>query len=260
MWRILLRCLSTLAFLFLILLITQVATWLYIIGTYDNPDSVDAIIVFEGGPNRVYTAYQLVDQGISQALVVSPASIGRLKYYDRQYKPVKPFQKIIEDRARTTFENAFYTSKIIRDNHFRTVVLVTSWDHMPRSYVFLKFALIGTGTQVFVEGIPTGRLTRENWYRYRIGRKMIYNEIVKNWGSLIEMIVCYANGGVPESSIRGNDCLKKIKRVMLFDIGHDAIIGAYSEIFAGINIGGHACIDEGCMNYYRINQFFEALS
>jgi uncharacterized SAM-binding protein YcdF (DUF218 family) len=52
-------------------------------------------------------------------------------------------QKIQEDQATTTFENALYTSRIIKAHRYQSVILVTSDYHMPRSLALLQLFLAG---------------------------------------------------------------------------------------------------------------------
>jgi uncharacterized SAM-binding protein YcdF (DUF218 family) len=69
---------------------------------------------------------------------------------------------IVEDQARNTFENAVYAGRIIRDQQWRRVVVVTDAFHLPRAlYVFRRL-----GLEVAGEGVPRpAQVTRVRWAR-----------------------------------------------------------------------------------------------
>ena len=176
------------------------------------------IVAFEGSYSRVRMAYRLADQAYAPTLVISPASASRLSQYDHSYRPTRRFNKIIEDKARTTFENALYTRKIIKQNGFKTVNLVTSWNHMPRAYLLLKLLLAGSGTRVKPNSVATGKLDQENWFRTIIGWKMIYNEILKTWGSLFEMAQYGLDGQVSITEPGKTNLFIGLKKILLLKI------------------------------------------
>ena len=68
---------------------------------------------------------------------------------------------------------------------------------MPRSYLLLK-AMIGGSEVIQPHPIATGNVDQTNWYRHRTGWKMVYNEMVEFWGSLIELARYKVSGELPE--------------------------------------------------------------
>jgi uncharacterized SAM-binding protein YcdF (DUF218 family) len=73
--------------------------------------------------------------------------------------------------VRTTFENALYTSTIVKKNIFWSVILVTPWDHMRRSSILLKMMLVGAGTIITPHSVRTGPINLGNWFQYKMGWK-----------------------------------------------------------------------------------------
>lgn len=51
---------------------------------------------------------------------------------------IAPQQLVIDNTAETTLENARHIQKIMKDNHWKTAVLVTSRSHMFRAYSVFK--------------------------------------------------------------------------------------------------------------------------
>jgi uncharacterized SAM-binding protein YcdF (DUF218 family) len=181
-------------------------------------EPADVIVAFAGREDRARIAYRLADSAYADRLVVSPATEAKIRSYDRRYRPVRLFDRILEEKARTTFENALYTRRIVERNHLKSLILVTSWDHMPRSYLLLKAMLLGTDTRLHLRTTPTGRLNRENWYRHAVGWKMIYNEMVQCWGSLIELVHFKMKGALPATVPGKSSMLSGLKQFLLFDI------------------------------------------
>jgi uncharacterized SAM-binding protein YcdF (DUF218 family) len=102
------------------------------------PDcTTDAIVVLTGGDKRIASAFDLLEQKLSNHLLISGVkpgtSIHAIKSASGFQRPV-PTEKITLDNAsRSTKENALYTSKWIAENNFHSIRLVTANYHMPRS-------------------------------------------------------------------------------------------------------------------------------
>ncbi len=142
----------------------------------------DLIAVFVGGHSRINKGIMLARQGISPNLVISP--IGRKGIQRLKARLTGTGCRVIpEPHARTTYENAFYVAKIIKENHFKSVILVTSWYHMPRSYVLLYLNLLGKKVKIIPEIVGKRSLSFSTFFSHSCG---IVIEFAKVWGSLIE--------------------------------------------------------------------------
>ena len=132
-------------FFFLVLVFTSVLLWLanfivfdaYIKKNQNNKDKTDAIVVLTGGKNRIAESFRLFNNEMADILIISGVSDKvSLKELQRQNKTVitKNNDKIFIGReATTTYQNAIEVSEIIRRNNVRSVRLVTSYYHIPRS-------------------------------------------------------------------------------------------------------------------------------
>lgn len=136
-----------------------------------------------------------------------------------------PFGRIVEDKSRTTLENAVYTKRILDDHKFRSAILVTSWDHMPRSFFLLKVMILGRGASIQPLMVATGRLDGTNWYRYKTGWKMLYNEMVEFWGSLLELVRYSLSGELPEKAPGKSSLAGRLKQFLLFDVDPHTVGG-----------------------------------
>lgn len=232
--KLILRLAATLALLFFTITLLQAGLFYFIL-TIDEPsEKADLIVAFEGRRERAQSGYELAEQNFAPVLAISPATHRQLRAYDQKYRPKNRINKIVEEKARTTFENALYTQKIVKENGFKSLILVTSWDHMPRSYILFKMMLFGTGTQIHPYAVATKRLHRKNWHHYTVGWKMVYNEMVKCWGSFIEFVQYRIVGRLPAIQPGKAGFLNGLKKYLLFKID--------SEIIVNLNV--RSCFDE----------------
>ncbi|MDM8549935.1 YdcF family protein [Desulfobacterales bacterium HSG2] len=179
-----------------------------------SSETSELIVVFAGGAKRTETGYALANSGYAPCLVISPADQEALKVYDRKHRRPSTVRCIVEDKARTTFENAVYTRKIIAEHGFKSVLLVTSSYHLPRSYFLLKVLLLGNNVKIRAFGVTGG--TGKNDLRSWRGKKIIYNEMVKLWGSTGELLIYKIRGCLPEENPKQIAFLKYMKSLFLF--------------------------------------------
>jgi uncharacterized SAM-binding protein YcdF (DUF218 family) len=179
----------------------------------------DAIVVFNGSPNRVKAGYEIAQSLNTRYLIISPALKGQLTIYDGRYKLPATVSHINEPYARTTLENAVLTRKIIDDHNLTSILLVTSAYHMPRSRACLKLCLLGAETDVRVYCAPTGRESSLIGYmKTSKGVKTLYNEMVRFWGSMVEWIAFKIRGKLPEKNPKDIPLVKFLKSAILFDV------------------------------------------
>ncbi len=206
-----------------LLLFLEVGYFAWVLAGDKALQKADLIVAFEGGYDRVRTAYSLVDQSYAPNLLISPAAEKKLQAYEKRYNPSQPFVRVVEDKARTTLQNAVYTKRMLEDNHFRSAILVTSWDHVPRSYFLLRAMTLGSEVKIQPHPVATGSVDQTNWYRHRTGWKMVYNEMVEFWGSLIELARYKVSGELPEQVPGKTSLATRLKQLLLFKIDHRSL-------------------------------------
>jgi uncharacterized SAM-binding protein YcdF (DUF218 family) len=188
-----------------------------------EPPPADLIASFQGRDGRTRKAYELAERGYAPALVISPATESQLRRQDRIFGFENPVRRIIEPQARTTFENALYTAQIMQRHDLNSVILVTSWDHMPRSYLLLRIMRLGSDTRIQPYTVATGRLNRHNWHSHLVGWKMVYNEMVQCWGSLMELAQYKISGRVSSTAPGKTGMLTGLKKRLRFEINPDSL-------------------------------------
>lgn len=180
----------------------------------------DAIVVFAGSSNRIERAFRLARKGAAPSVIISPAGRRSLNDYEKRFGRPGDAAYILEPRADTTFMNAYYTAELIRKHSLKSVLLVTSDYHMPRSYVLLKLATLGSGCRIGMDKVPT-RFSKKDGFRLRSIEKikLTYNEMVQLWGSLAEGALHAWGGADKRVNTRSSGLLRWLRSHLLFDVG-----------------------------------------
>lgn len=179
------------------------------------PKRSGTIVVFLGDAHRIEAGIDLLNRGHASRLILSPTP---KRFLQRQIATVGQAM-IPEEKARTTFENALFTSRLVRSHGIHSLVLVTSDYHMPRSYFLLKALLLGQDVTVYRYPVQSGK-TQQPVFPPRSKRdaKIVYNEIVELWGSLGEWAAYSLRGDVPAKDAPANKYLQMLRQALLFDV------------------------------------------
>lgn len=106
----------------------------------DSTTKTDVIVVLTGGKNRITEAANLYNIGLADMLFIS--GVGKhvgIKALENEHNIVFNKTNVVLGREATnTIENAIEISEIIRRNNFKSIRLVTSYYHMPRSIEVVK--------------------------------------------------------------------------------------------------------------------------
>ena len=179
----------------------------------------DAIVVFNGSPNRVKAGYEIAQSLDAPFLIISPALESERAIFDQKYQLPPGMRHIGEPLARTTLENAVYSQRIIERHELRSILLVTSAYHMPRARACLKLCRLGNGTDVRVYFAPTGTERNLSGYlKTSKGLKTLYNEMVRFWGSMGEWVAFKIRGKLPQKNPKDLLLVKFLKSFLLLNI------------------------------------------
>lgn len=150
----------------------------------------NVIVVFGGEACRDKVAYQIAKENNIKLVLISGPRRSELIRFRKKVMAAADITNLVEPRARTTFENALFSSRLIKTSGANNIVLVTSQYHMPRSYALLKIMLIGSGIGVSIYNVDS---KLDSW-------RMRAKEWMALWYSLSEMIYYFVNGDVPQKS------------------------------------------------------------
>ena len=180
---------------------------------------VDAIVVFHGSTRRVQAGYEIAQSLDARFLIITPALESELAIFDKKYQLPPGIKHIGEPLARTTLENAVYSQRIIERHELRSILLVTSAYHMPRSLALMNLCLLGNAVDVKIYCAPVGvERNLMGYFKTTKGLKTLYNEMVRSWGSLGEWAAFKVRGKLPEKNPKDIPVAKFLKSVLLFDV------------------------------------------
>lgn len=135
----------------------------------DKITKTDAIIALTGGSNRIKEAALLLNNDFSPILFISGVEKG-ISFHEIlnvQKINISSGRKVFIERTSTnTVENAINTNEWIKNKNIKTIRLVTSNYHMPRSY--LEFKSQNPGLIIIENPVFSSNVSHKWW---------------KNWGT-----------------------------------------------------------------------------
>jgi uncharacterized SAM-binding protein YcdF (DUF218 family) len=141
----------------------------------------DGIVALTGGSERIADAIDLLAQGYARRLLItgvnertSRAEISRLNPGQRRL-----FECCVDldYRARNTIGNAIETRRWSQRNRFRSLIVVTSNYHMPRTLVELEHAL--PGVEKIPYAVTPSAINLEDWWRDSGTARVLLSEYAK---------------------------------------------------------------------------------
>lgn len=103
----------------------------------DRKTKTDAIAVLTGGRNRIAEALEMYNIGLSHQLIISGVghnvTLEQLEKQNNTQIRAGQGDIMLGDQAKNTIENAIEVNEIIRRKNIRSLRLITSFYHMPRS-------------------------------------------------------------------------------------------------------------------------------
>lgn len=134
----------------------------------DETTKTDAIVVLTGGRNRISEAVKLWDKGLADKLFISGVekntSLDAIS--KRQAVTFTRRKGILLDRKSTnTIENAYETQLWMEQNSIKSIRLVTSNYHMPRSIE--EFYFQNPGMEIIVHPVYSDFVAKEWWKNAR---------------------------------------------------------------------------------------------
>lgn len=108
---------------------------------FTDTEKTDAIVVLTGGADRISTAVELLQQQQSEHLLISGMNKQVLPMEMFKHFPTSAVKKItLGYFATTTAENALESATWVKQKGATSILLVTSFYHMPRSILEMTHA------------------------------------------------------------------------------------------------------------------------
>lgn len=150
----------------------------------DTSTKTDAIIVLTGGKNRISEGIRLLNENLSDKLFISgvPADVS-IKQIEKQANISAADENKIElgRKAKNTIENAIETEEWIKKNDIKSIRLVTSSYHIPRSLQeFIIHVTLENDLEVILNPIYSPNVNHEWWRSWGTFRLLMmeYNKFL----------------------------------------------------------------------------------
>jgi uncharacterized SAM-binding protein YcdF (DUF218 family) len=148
----------------------------------ETPARCDLFAVFGGVPERIERGIGLARGMDAAAFVISDSNAAEVRGYFRAYGLPGKAKILLEPRARHTVQNAEFVANLARSQRVQTLVIATSWYHVPRAALLMRLALAGSGIET--RAIATETVPAKPW-----SDPYFWLEIPKFWGSLFQWCV-----------------------------------------------------------------------
>ena len=139
------------------------------INTYqtDNLTKTDDIIALTGGRNRISKAVSLLNKGLAPRLLISGVQKDIPRKDIEKLNAVKLTGKPeieIEDKSQNTVENAIEATDWIKRNNIRSIRLVTSNYHLPRSVQ--EFRALNKNLKIIIHPVYSEKVSAKWWKNF----------------------------------------------------------------------------------------------
>ncbi|MBO5443670.1 MAG: YdcF family protein [Alphaproteobacteria bacterium] len=139
------------------------------INTYqtDNRTKTDAIIALTGGRNRISAAVKLLNEEMAPRLLISGVQKDIPRKDIEKLNAVKLTGKPeieIEDKSQNTVENAIEATDWIKRNNIRSIRLVTSNYHLPRSVQ--EFRALNKNLKIIIHPVYSEKVSAKWWKNF----------------------------------------------------------------------------------------------
>jgi uncharacterized SAM-binding protein YcdF (DUF218 family) len=159
----------------------------------------DLLAVFGGAPEvRYLAAAKFEARGHYKAFCFSDTPAQHMATYQKLWGPITHAQVLIEPEARSTTQNAQFIARLIRQHRFHSVTVVTSWYHVPRSWVLMQLAVLGQGVTVHMAAADP---VPENYWVDPV----FWQEQLKLWASLASEVPWVVDAAQKTAHLLGKD-------------------------------------------------------
>lgn len=142
----------------------------------ERPHPADVIIVLSGDTGRIEQGVMLYQDGYASKIIIAGDASREL---ERQalYLGVPERNILVDVNSTTTFGNAYYSAQIMRDQGFKSAIVVTSAYHTRRSTII--FSQFFRGLKFTVCASPYDSSISTSWWKNRRIEAYVVSEYIK---------------------------------------------------------------------------------
>lgn len=151
----------------------------------DTLEKVDAVVVVSGGDSnkRIDKGVQLYKEGWAKVLIFSGAAAEGDVSNAAAMKNIAVSRGVpegailIEEKSKITAENAKFTAEIIKENGYKSMILVTAPYHQRRTYNLFKKEL--PDVEILNQSAIDESWRKKGWWENNVGRFLTVGELGK---------------------------------------------------------------------------------
>lgn len=158
----------------------------------ESTEKADAIVVLTGGKNRLEYGLKLLAEGKSEKLFISGVHEAITESQLVKLAPPELRRKVTQmdegaitlgREAWNTIGNAEETKRWLQEQNVKSILLVTSNYHMPRS--FYEFRHLVKGVKIIPMPVPAEDYDLTNWWSNEHYRVLVFLEYHKYMASMV---------------------------------------------------------------------------
>ncbi|HET7083940.1 MAG TPA: YdcF family protein [Rhizomicrobium sp.] len=151
-----------------------------------TPPKTDGIVALTGGDERLDTAVALLEHGVGKRLLVSGVAqettketVGKMSEGGPRFACCADIGYAAED----THGNAEEAAQWARDNHFKSLLIVTGRYHMPRT--MREFSSVLPDVALYAYPVDQSRIGLGDWWLHPRTIQLLHREYAKYLASLV---------------------------------------------------------------------------
>jgi uncharacterized SAM-binding protein YcdF (DUF218 family) len=168
----------------------------------NNPGRADAIVALTGDKDRIDVAVRLLVEGHGNRLLISGVNERTSKDALREQAPASAELYAccidIGRDAQDTIGNASETLAWVETHGFRSLIIVTSSYHMPRSLAELERVL--PGVELVPHAVGTEQMHMDHWWLHAPTARLLFREYLKFIPAAARLVWTRVSGQRPSAS------------------------------------------------------------
>ncbi|MFT5726135.1 MAG: hypothetical protein ACI8PB_000253 [Desulforhopalus sp.] len=167
----------------------QIGTAIYFSENEVKLEPAALVVVFPGEKQRIKPGLVMIKKGSHKHfMVIGETQESLIQLLKRNSVP-ETVTALPGGKSRSTFEDVYQTAKTIKENQLSSIIVVSSGYHLPRALFLLKAYMTTSGHDIHIQGFPA-----KEPQQYANKLKQYNNEVIKFWGSIVEMAAHFFTG------------------------------------------------------------------